>query len=1049
MRRPLNVLAQTEEKKLPSATHQTPGALSTRVAALLHIREGEGRVVALMMALMFLPSAGGAIGVSSAESLFLSRVGADGLPALYIVLGLVTIFATLGVTALLGRIPPIRYYLFMPIVLALMLGAARFVVGLEFDGIYRVLWVTVFLFDTFMRLVLWGIAGISFDTRQAKRLFPLFVAAGIMGISIGGLLTGSMVQLLGTENLLLVWAGTLIAAFALTRLITQATGASQSPSMKRIRRRRGGRVIDDLQAGFQYVRHSRLMRWIALSALLFQALYFLLAFPFSKAVEMHYPVEDEMTAFLGVFRGVTTGAALLVSVLVATRFNARFGLMAGFVMMAIFDLLGFSTLSISSTFIAIVAFRFFHETWQSGITRTAWFAQFNVVPPVRREQTRMFVNGVCLQIGVVLVGVTLLVSNKLMAAQQLYIIGAVVAAFTLFAVSRAREAYLSALVDALRAGRPHVFNNEEDPFSSFQQDAAAMNVAIAGLGDMDPAVRRVAADILSNLNVPEAASPLEDALADGDVDVRIAVLPALARLNATSAWDKVVNCLSDPEPAVRAQAIAALRRLAKDSNNFPMHVQPLLDDPVPAVRAVAAVSLLTAGPHKRAEETLGEMALAEDPESRVEALKSFGAWGNAAAYEAVEAALNDSQPAVRRAAAAALANIDHSRCSQALISALSDPDRTVRETIAASIGAIGMPSVEGTVKSLGDPALEEGVLLALEKLPVAAHAETIRAYARNRVTKALHYHRLLHQALKLAKRDDRAQLLVDTLEHIANHHGFNALRALGALDDSLSVAVAIDSLKSTDPVQRANAVETLDSIGDRDIVRPVLRLWESDHVDPAVDGHIQPEQALRQSLQDDDSWLRACAALAAGGVAMPEIQSELKDLAQSDADSTVRETATAALDGDKPMETLHTLSMMERILFLKRVPLFANLPPAELKQVAAIADEHLFVDGEVMAHQGEPGDELYVIVSGEVRVLVSNDDGESELALRGAGEYVGEMAVISNQPRMAKLQAVGDVRALCIEHKQFEGILRERPETSLAVMRVLCDRLREREASAH
>ena len=1049
MRRPDYVLAQAEERTLPSATDQTPGTLSTRLATLLHIREGEGRVVALMMALMFLPSAGGAIGVSSAESLFLSRVGADGLPALYIVLGLVTIFATLGVTTLLGRIPPIRYYLFMPVALALMLGVARFVVGLEFEGIYRVLWVTVFLFDTFMRLVLWGIAGISFDTRQAKRLFPLFVAAGILGISIGGLLTGSMVKLLGTENLLLVWAGTLFAAFALTRLITQATGASQSPSMKRIRRRRGGRVIDDLQAGFQYVRHSRLMRWIALSALLFQALYFLLAFPFSKAVQMHYPVEDEMTAFLGVFRGVTTGAALLVSVLVATRFNARFGLMAGFVMMAIFDLLGFSTLSISSTFIAIVAFRFFHETWQSGITRTAWFAQFNVVPPVRREQTRMFVNGVCLQVGVVLVGVTLLVSNKLMAAQQLYIIGAVVAAFTLFAVMRAREAYLSALVDALRAGRPHVFNNEEDPFSSFQQDAAAMNVAIAGLSDMDPAVRRVAADILSNLNVPEAASPLEDALADGDVDVRIAVLPALARLNATSAWDKVVNCLSDPEPAVRAQAVATLRRLAKDSNNFPMHVQPLLDDPVPAVRAVAAVSLLTAGAHNRAEQTLGEMALAEDAECRVEAMKSFGAWGNAAAYEAVEAALGDSQPAVRRAAAAALANIDHPRSAEALIDALSDPDRSVRETIAASIAAIGTPCVEGTVKSLGDPALEEGALLALERLPVTAHAETIRAYARNRVTKALHYHRLLHQALKLARRDDRARLLVDTLEHIANNHGFNALRAIGVLDDSHAVAVAIDSLKSADPVQRANAVETLDSIGDRDIVRPVLRLWEPDHVDPAVDGHIQPEQALRQSLQDADPWLRACAALAAGSIATPEIQSELDNLAHSDTDSTVRETATAALDGDKPMETLHTLSMMERILFLKRVPLFANLPPAELKQVAAIADEHLFIDGEVIAHQGEPGDELYVIVSGEVRVLVSNDNGESEVALRGAGEYVGEMAVISNQPRMAKLVAVGDVRTLCIEHKQFEGILRERPETSLAVMRVLCDRLREREAAAH
>lgn len=150
------------------------------------------------------------------------------------------------------------------------------------------------------------------------------------------------------------------------------------------------------------------------------------------------------------------------------------------------------------------------------------------------------------------------------------------------------------------------------------------------------------------------------------------------------------------------------------------------------------------------------------------------------------------------------------------------------------------------------------------------------------------------------------------------------------------------------------------------------------------------------------------------------------------------------------METLQTLSIMERILFLKRVPLFANLPPAELKQVATIADEHLFVDGEIIADQNEPGDELYVIISGKVRVTVNtNGDTDTELALRGAGEYVGEMAVISHRPRMARLVAAGDVRTLCIGQKQFEGILRERPETSLAVMRELCDRLRERENAAH
>ena len=144
------------------------------------------------------------------------------------------------------------------------------------------------------------------------------------------------------------------------------------------------------------------------------------------------------------------------------------------------------------------------------------------------------------------------------------------------------------------------------------------------------------------------------------------------------------------------------------------------------------------------------------------------------------------------------------------------------------------------------------------------------------------------------------------------------------------------------------------------------------------------------------------------------------------------------------MDTLATLSIMERILFLRRVQLFSDLPPSELKQVAAITNEQYYLDGEVIARQGEPGEAMYIIVSGQVRVT-SDDDSHAtvELARRGPGDYVGEMAIISQEPRMASLTAQGDVRLLHITQAQFEAILRERPETSLAVMRVLCARLKE------
>jgi CRP-like cAMP-binding protein len=81
----------------------------------------------------------------------------------------------------------------------------------------------------------------------------------------------------------------------------------------------------------------------------------------------------------------------------------------------------------------------------------------------------------------------------------------------------------------------------------------------------------------------------------------------------------------------------------------------------------------------------------------------------------------------------------------------------------------------------------------------------------------------------------------------------------------------------------------------------------------------------------------------------------------------------------------------------------------------------------------------------EVRVLIASEKQKEarEVVRRSAGNYVGEMAVISREPRIATLIASGQVRTLCIDRKRFEGILRERPEIGLAVMRVLCQRLND------
>ena len=170
---------------------------------------------------------------------------------------------------------------------------------------------------------------------------------------------------------------------------------------------------------------------------------------------------------------------------------------------------------------------------------------------------------------------------------------------------------------------------------------------------------------------------------------------------------------------------------------------------------------------------------------------------------------------------------------------------------------------------------------------------------------------------------------------------------------------------------------------------------------------------MAELVQDNDPWLQACAKYTIGN-----------------------------FTEEQSMESMTTLSSMDRVLLLRGVPLLEDLTPEELQRVAAISTELDFEDGEMICEQGEAGDQMYVIVSGEVRVSVRQaQQPEKEVARRKAGDVVGEMSIISGEPRVASVFAAGEVQCLCLDRLSFESLLRERPEISLAVLRELCKRI--------
>jgi len=979
---------------------------------LLGLRPGEGPTVGLALSTAFASSAGLMIAQSGIDALFFDRYGVGKLPVMYLFLGGLMFAISLGIGALLARVGRGRAFLLIPGAIGLLALAGRGGLLTGARWVYAALWLLGGAAQFIMGLAVWGLAGLVTDTRQAKRFFPIIAAGSVLGQVVGGLITRPLATWLGADNLILVWAGTIALVVALaTRLIRRGGGR---PAAGRPTRRRGASALEEIRRGFRSVRRSTLMRWMAVGAVMFSLLFFSLYLPFSRAATARFTNADDLAGFFGIFYGVSTGLALLVSLFVTNRLLARFGVPAVLLVLPLLYLAAFGTLTVRASFLILAVFRFAQIVWMQGGASSAWEAVINTVPADRRDETRAFLYGGPTQAGTVIAGVIGLIGEHALSPTALYAIGLVSAAVAVMAMAGARRAYPMELVRALTEGRPNVFGatpGAGDAFGLARSDSAAFAVVRAGLSNPDPRTRRLSAHLLGDLEPDpgRARGALALALRDPDAGVREAALRSLARMGATDAWLQVTGLVHDREPEVRFAALEALDALAGSEAGAQEELRHLLHDSDPTIRARAAGIVLERGKDDTAERVLRTLARASEEAVRAAAFAALGASRTPDAFDLASSGLRDPAAPVRAAAARALSGIDPARALAPLLDAMADADAGVRDAVAAAVARIGPAAAPAVVRSLFEPALERGALAALERLPLGELTGEIRRFAAAAVARAVSDHRTASTIDGTS--DERRQLLRDSLLARSQREAVTALRTAGLLGNRSSISLALESISVPDPAQRANALEVIDTVGDPELVRPLLSLWEDTAATTSEAGWLERLRA------DPDDWIRACADLVA-----------------------------AAPKGASMARGPQILSPMERVIFLRMVPLFADLPPEDLKPLASVAEEHDFADEEVIAEQGDIGDAMHIIVQGKVSVRVRGPDRQGRtLAVRSQGDVIGEMAVITSQPRMAGLVAAGPVRVLAIDQRHFQSILRERPETSLAIMRVLCQRLAERD----
>lgn len=986
-----------------------------RALSALGIAGGE-RAVALRAAALFLVTqATHGLGANAADTLFFFRFGVEELPRMISLAGvgvMVLVFGhTVGLTAMGER----RW---LPIVT----GASAVWVFVSWAGvftespiIYPVIWISTqgIIMVTFT--MMWNAAGAICTTRQAKRLFPIFAAAGVMGGILGNLATGPIAALFGAQSLLLVQGSLLVVSFVLLLRVRGLMRDDETPEEA------SASVVARVRGSISAIRSSRLLRLASAVAFTTWILFYLVVFPFSESVAASFDTEAEVASFLGVFSSVATTATFLVGLFVAKRLFARLGLVLSLLILPVVYLAGFGLWLADFDLTTAALVRGAQWVALNAIGATAFTALFNVVTGRRRAEVVAFMTAVPAQLGVIAGGILLIASDTISRTSQ-FVIGLAVSLAAVVVVVAMRPAYVDAIVSSVRRGLTGVFD-VPGPGLLSPIDAEATRILEEHLSDERPAARAYAISALARLHGPDVVERAEAYLGDDSPRVRATAFDIICEWDTEGFSEHAAAALTDETPDLR---IRALHYAA--SNDALNAVKAALDDPDLRVRATAAVILggqegravalevLRSGDLRAKRTLLGELARSDgrlnlDPEMslvdddpEVRALAARVSAGLGVAPHRIRPLLDDSSQRVRRAAADSLATTNEGR--GLLLEVLQGG--TVNETDAA--------------------------LRAL--VPLQELTEDFVEWARNEAERAARLERAF-VALNVSETSETVDFLRRVLRGRTERLEQWVLLAMTTVDTQEVMPIVRKGVAAADPETRSQAIEALEELGDRRVLSVLLPLLDQPSDAPKLD----EREALRQLSTDFDQWLRALALRCLADVIRFDLDHVYR-VAQSDESDLVRDIVPSL--GPMPLEKSDTLGTLDRVLALQRVPMFSDLDPEDLEILARSTEEIAYEPGERIFSQGVRGTEALMIVDGSAIVSVTRDGQTRVVNQYGPGDSVGELALLGSGERSADVDAGEDgLHGILITKNDFISILEERPSVALGMLSTLAERIAE------
>ncbi len=1041
-----------------------------RILNALNIRKGEDQTVFLMLAQYFFMGAAILFVQSASFALFFTAWDSSAMP--YIYLGIAVIVSSITTLFLkISERASLAQFLILSL-LFLFFGTVALRISLALTSSKWLMLILPIWSQTLVNIsvtAFWTLAGNIFDVRQGKRLFGLMNAGSWFAYVVMGPFTTPLVNAIGTENLYSVIALCVLISFFLQQInLKRNPGTRTKPEIADAGEKKN-RIFRYFSNKYIFLIFSLVIIW--------RIAYFILDNIFFDRAALQYPSAGDLAGFIGGFYGIVGILGFITDMFLTGRIISRFGLRAG---LLVTPLLTFSFITafviagtLDAKFILILfwlaaAGKFSNEGVGFSLDQTASALLYQPIAEKDRLRAQTIAEGIIQPLAIGLAGGLLLVFNTLLkfSVIQLAYIYLISGALWIGICVALIQAYPKALTEALHKRR---FGDKGVPLA----DLASIEIVTSALSSPHPKEILYALELLEKSGSENFAEIIKKQLSSSFAEVRIYAIQSVERLKILEALPEIeVLMKNDEKTDARQFAASAWASLNPDIDAS----LNLLNETDIFIQHGVLIGLLCS--HKLAEVSAAHKKLqtliqSENIYKRLEAANLINEIANPELSGLLLALLQDENMEVKKAALRAAAKTRHPNIYPLVISALASPQtRSIAFSALIAGGEIALPAITTGIQN---ETLHRRIHLRLVRACSHIKGDAIQALEnwighhnvslRTKVITALYDCKYTPQNKSIQRIHAQIEselnrtawllaCLSDLQESPQTESIIRALKAdlketrsrlfylFGFIYDSQSIHRARKAILRNDENRTAYAVEVIDTTLSQTYKAAFIPLLENfsafeklQRMGPQYKQETPPSgriiDLLTNTLAHENPWLVANAIEVARKLGIPESADIIGAFVNSKESLIVR----TAKQKEKNM-----LSTVERVIILKSLSMFAETPDEALAELADLLLETEVRSGEIIIKEGEAGDSLYIIVSGNVEII---DDNRS-LKQLGARAVFGELSLLDSSPRTATIRALEETTLLRLDQIPFYEIMSDYVEVAMGTIHMLTDNLRAR-----